>query len=120
MKIICNQIEFAHINDFENSESDELTFKNGKGWNKLHPAVKITYNSDEEITDSGTLVHESVTALVYSNIAVVIVNNLKSYILRLYGNNETFIVGSIAYPTQKTINDDKVRATIKFERTSCR
>lgn len=113
-KHICSYADYAHVADISNIKGDKVFFQDGKEWKRINAKSKITYQGTSENPDAGSIMRETVTITADSKDVEELLNGLEYYVLKLFVGSQTFIVGSLDYPSKKTFTDDKVRVSITF------
>lgn len=115
---VCAFLDYAHRDDVEVLKGNVIVLRAGKNWTRLVSKSKITYQTATETPDAGPVKKETVTVTADSTEVEPLTNPKEYYILRLHIDGKEVIVGSLDFPAKKIINDDKVRASVTFTRTS--
>ena len=115
-RVICSQLELIHISDIEKMEMNQVEVKPEKKFLQLILEGKADYSNQSQQTSAGTILNETVKAKIkYGSDLAFIDSALKYYVLRLYTDSGSFLVGSIDYPSELTYNENKVYINITFK-----
>lgn len=115
-RVICSQLELIHISNIEKMDANQIELKPEKKFIQLILEGKADYSNQSQQTSAGTVLEETVKAKIkYTNELPFIDSALKYYVLRLYTNSGSFLVGSIDYPTELTYNENKIYINITFK-----
>lgn len=102
--MICNKIEIAFASDTVPMFVPLLYTNN------------VVYSMDTDPNNSaGNVKKQTVIVEAYSKDVQDLINSRELYVLKLYTDDNSFIVGSSNFPARKTIRDDKKTTTITFE-----
>lgn len=115
-RVICSQLELIHISNIEKMDANQIELKPEKKFLQLILEGKADYSNQSQQTSAGTVLNETVKAKIkYGSDLSFIDSSLKYYVLRLYTDSGSFIVGSIDYPTELTYNENKVYINLTFK-----
>lgn len=118
-KIICNRLELIHVSDVKGSGNGNVELKNNKSFTSVVLEEKAKYDSQTQKNASGVLKNETVSAKIrYNDDLRILQSDLQNYILRLYTDKESFIVGSVDYPAKLTYTSDKIYVNLTFKTSS--
>lgn len=118
-RIICNRIELVHQSQIARMSDTTIELKANMSFTLLNLESKATYSSQTQKETAGILKTETVTAKIrYDQNNILLSTNLQNFIIRLYTDNETFIVGSLDYPAKLTYTSDKIYVNLTFKATS--
>ncbi|MDR1883763.1 MAG: hypothetical protein LBR26_13405 [Prevotella sp.] len=111
-KIICNRIEIIHR---DNIDENAIPLP-GKKFIPMRLESPATYSGQSQSTDSGPVFNETLSARIkYSPDYEYLHIPLVYYILRIYSDSGSFIMGSPDYPAILAFTSDKIFADISFK-----
>ena len=114
-KVICNRLEIVHVNDIDIMYDDNVVFKPGKEFINLPLEENAVYSSQSQIPSAGTILNETVNARIrYNENLLFLKVGLKHYIVRLFTESGSFLVGSVKFPAEMTHSGDKIFENLSF------
>ena len=114
-KVICSRLEFVHVNDIESMIGDSIILKPEKIFINLPLEENAVYSSQSQIQQAGKILNETVNARIkYNDSLQFIKSALKYYVIRLFTDSGSFLVGSLEYPAELTHSDDKIFADLNL------
>lgn len=114
--VICKRLEVLHQSDIETMSPGTLHLKEGKSFVNIPLEENAIYLSVSRNENAGTLVTETLTAKTKYNEALLLI--LQYYVLRLYTDSGSFLVGSLDYPCELTHSNDKIFVNLSFKAVS--
>lgn len=115
-KVICNHIEIIHRDNVISVSNENVILHPGKEFISLRLENPAIYSGQSQDTDAGVVFNETLSANVrynpdngYLNIALIY------YILRIYSDSGSFIMGLPDYPALLTYSTDKIFADLTFK-----
>lgn len=115
-EIICKRLEIIHISEIEDMSENRIDFKESKGFISVPLEDIAIYQSFTENQNAGISLNETVTAKMKPLDNFYLFNfPLCYYILRLYSDSESFLVGSLNYPAELTRNYSKPILNLSFK-----
>lgn len=119
--IICKRLEIVHRDDIEKMYPGTIKLREGKSFMNIPLEGSATYQNTSSNENAGQLITETVTARTkYDEMLFFIRFPLQYYILRLYTNSGSFLVGFIEYPAELTHSNDKIFINLTFKAVSAR
>lgn len=117
--IICQRLKVVHRDDIEKMYPGTIKLKNGKSFMNIPLEESATYQSSSKNESGGMVITETVTATTkYDEKLFLIRFPLQYYVLMLYTNKGSFIVGSPEYPAELTHSNDKIFVNLTFKAVS--
>jgi len=114
-KVICNHIEIIHRDNVVSIGNENIILHPGKEFISLRLESTAIYTGQSQDTDSGMVFNETLSANIrynsdngYLNIPLIY------YILRIYSDSGSFIMGLPDYPAVLTYSTDKIFADLTF------
>lgn len=116
MKVICNHIEIIHRNNIISIDGKNIILRPDKEFISLRLESPATYTGQSQDTDAGVVFNETLYANIrynpdngYLNIPLIY------YILCIYSDSGSFIMGLPDYPAVLTYSTDKIFADLIFK-----
>ncbi|MDR1718180.1 MAG: hypothetical protein LBS20_20295 [Prevotella sp.] len=116
MKVICNHIEIIHRDNVVSIDGENIILQPGKEFISLRLESPAVYTGQSRSTDAGNVFDETLSATIrydpdtgYLNIPLIY------YILRIYSDSGSFIMGLPDYPAVLTYSTDKIFADLTFK-----
>lgn len=115
-RVICSQLELIHISNIEKMDANQIELKPERKFLQLILEGKADYSDQSQQTSAGTVSNETVKAKIkYGSDLSFIDSAFKYFVLRLYTDSGSFIVGSTDYPTELTYDENKVYINLTFK-----
>ena len=117
--ILCHRLEIVHVNDVEKISDNQIFLKPDKQLLSVNLENNAIYNREKANNNPGSVYTETVTATTKERNDFPFSDfSLRYYILRLYTDKKSFIVGSIEYPAILTFTNNKMLVNLSFKATS--
>ena len=117
--ILCQRLEIIHVNDVEKIVDNRIFPISGKQPRLINLEDSAVYSRDKANSGQGPILNETVTASTkevgdfpFSELS------LQYFILRLYTDKESFVVGSLEYPAILTYTNDKLFVNLSLKTSS--
>lgn len=115
-KVICNRIEIIPASDVDLLYADQIKLKKGKEFSNLPLEGQVEYSSQSSNPDAGSLLTETITAKIKNQKGLTfLTTGIKYFIIRLYTDDGSFLVGSLDYPAEMTYRDNKIHVNLAFK-----
>ncbi|MBF0649205.1 hypothetical protein IR083_10265 [Dysgonomonas sp. GY75] len=115
-KVICNHIKIIHRDNVISIDDDNIILHPGKEFISLRLESPAIYTGQCLDTDAGVVFNETLSANIRYNQDAGFLNiPLIYYILRIYSDSGSFIMGLTDYPAVLTYSTDKIFADLTFK-----